>query len=289
VQWLLQPAPGAAYLAIDNTNSSGVVEARVYTDSGHLSLVGPDLAGNPLTNAITFAPPQVLLGGELHNISRVLSAIVISTGLQLVQQLSTTSVVAQLTFTADGVMHYEVDNWGSLPVNSVSLTSASDASENFYGFGEKFNQFDQAGRLVHILTFDNAGDKQDSSYKAAPWFISTRGYGFHLDPSAESYFDMRAGYADRFVVTNLFPALKFNVVYGPKLTDVLSRYTGYSGRPPTPPAWTFAPRLSSDIWQTGGQVRYAVTKYRALGIPGSVFVFDSPWEVAYNDFTWNTA
>ena len=30
-----------------------------------------------------------------------------------------------------------------------------------------------------------------------------------------------------------------------------------------------------------------VTKYRQLGIPGSVFVFDSPWETAYNDFTWN--
>src|ERR1019366_7876978 len=53
--------------------------------------------------------------------------------------------------------------------------------------------------------------------------------------------------------------------------------------------WAFAPWLSSDIWQTGGQVRYAVTKYRALGIPGSVFVYDSPWEVGYNDFTWNMA
>lgn len=289
IQWPLTPATNAAYLAVDNTNSSGVVEARIYTGSGHLALVGPDLAGNPLTNAITFAPPQVAVGGELHNISRVLSASVISNGLQLVQQLSTTSIVAQLTFTAGGVMHYEVVNWGALPVNSVSIQAASDASEHFYGFGEKFNQFDQSGKLVHMLTFDNAGDKQDSSYKVTPWFMSTRGYGFHLDSSAESWFDMRNGYPDRYVITNLYPALKLNVVYGPKLADVLSRYTGYTGRPPTPPAWVFAPWLSSDIWQTGGQVRYAVTKYRALGIPGSVFVFDSPWEVGYNDFTWNMA
>src|SRR5205814_2532011 len=107
------------------------------------------------------------------------------------------------------------------------------------------------------------------------------------DSSAESWFDMRASATDRFVITNRFPSLKFNIVYGPKLTDVLSRYTGYTGRPPPPPPWAFAPWLSSDIWHDGGEVRYVVTKYRQLGIPGSVFVFDSPWEVAYNDFTWN--
>ena len=167
------------------------------------------------------------------------------------------------------------------------MVAASDASEHFYGFGEKFNAFDQAGKPVRILTFDQAGDKGDSSYKVVPWFISTRGYGFHLDSSAESRFDMRAACPDRYVVENFSPSLKFNVVYGPKLTEVLTRYTGYAGRPPTPPPWAFAPWLSSDIWRTGGEVRYVITKYRQLGIPGSVFVFDSPWETAYNDFNWN--
>ncbi|HLX95037.1 MAG TPA: TIM-barrel domain-containing protein [Verrucomicrobiae bacterium] len=280
-------SPEGPYLTVTNLVTAGLLEARIYTDSGHISLAGPDLAENPLANTITFAPPQVQIGGASYPIGRVLSSTAISNGWQLIQQVATTSVVTQLTFATEGVMHYEVIDWGSLPVTSVSLQAASDPSEHFYGLGEKFNQFDQAGKLVHILTFDKAGDKQDSSYKVTPWFISTRGYGFHLDSSAESWFDLRAGYPDRLIVTNLFPSLKFNVVYGPKLTDVLSRYTGYTGRPPTPPAWAFAPWLSSDIWRTGGEVRYAVTKYRTLGIPGSVFVFDSPWEVGYNDFTWN--
>ncbi len=279
--------PRGPYLAITNFTTTGLVEARIYRNSGHLSLVGSDLAGNPLANTITFLPPLVRIGGHWNTIGRVLSSTTISNGLEVVQQLSTTSVVARLTFTAEGVMRYEVVDWHGLPVEETAIEAASDAREHFYGLGEKFNQLDQAGKLVHILTFDKAGDKQDSSYKVVPWFISTRGYGFHLDSSAESWFDLRAGYHDRLVVTNLFPSLKFNVFYGPKLTDVLSRYTGYVGRPPLPPAWAFAPWLSSDIWQTGGQIRYAVAKYRALGIPGSVFVFDSPWEVGYNDFTWN--
>jgi len=282
---VLQPQEPS--LAVSNFTATGLLEARIYKDSSRISLVGPDLAGNPLANAITFSPPLVKINGRWCTLGRVLTSTAVNHGLEVVQQLSTTSVVARLTFVAEGVMRYEVVDWGGLPVEETAVAAASNPGEHFYGFGEKFNQFDQAGKLVHILTFDKAGDKQDSSYKVVPWFISTRGYGFHLDSSAESWFDMRAGYNDRFVVTNLFPSLKFNVVYGPQLTDVLSRYTGYTGRPPTPPAWAFAPWLSSDIWRTGGEVRYVVTKYRALGIPGSVFVFDSPWEVGYNDFTWN--
>ena len=279
--------PQEPCLVESNFTATGLLEARIYRDSSRISLVGPDLAGNPLANAVTFWPPLVKMNGRWYTLGRVLTSTTVNHGLEVVQQLSTTSVLARLTFTAEGVMRYEVTDWHGLPVEATVIAATSDAGEHFYGFGEKFNQFDQAGKRVHILTFDQAGDKQDSSYKVVPWFISTRGYGFHLDSSAESWFDMRAGYNDRFVVTNLFPSLKFNVVYGPQLTDVLSRYTGCTGRPPTPPAWAFAPWLSSDIWRTGGEVRYVVTKYRALGIPGSVFVFDSPWEVGYNDFAWN--
>src|SRR5207247_1552554 len=74
---------------------------------------------------------------------------------------------------------------------------------------------------------------------------------------------------------------------GPKLTDVITRFTGLTGRPVSPPPWTFGPWISSDIWQSGGEVRYAVTQFRARGIPASAFVFDSPWETAYNDFGFN--
>ena len=42
------------------------------------------------------------------------------------------------------------------------------------------------------------------------------------------------------------------------LTDVLSRYTGLTGRPPLPPPWAFGPWISSDVWRNGGEVGYAV-------------------------------
>jgi alpha-D-xyloside xylohydrolase len=283
VEWPLQPEGG--FLAI--TNGDGSLQVRVYTNTGHLALLGPDLNGTPLANQITFAPGQAEVAGETYPIAAVTAWSALSNGLELAQQLAGATVQARLTFTADRVVRYAVTNWGGLTISKTLVTAPSDAGEHFYGFGEKFNTFDQAGKRVRIMTDDPPGDKDDRSYKVAPWFISTRGYGFHLDSSAESYFDMRATLPDRYLVENNFSSLVFNVVYGPRLADVLTRYTAYTGRPRLSPPWAYAPWISSDHWRDGGEIRYLLTKYRQSGLAGSALVFDSPWETAYNDFTWN--
>ena len=267
--------------------TAGALQARVYEASGHVELAGPDLSDSPLSNVITFGPLLITTPEGVRELGKVISSQSLGNGLEIIQALGTSQVTAHLTFPHEGVMRYEVVEWGGVAATEVSIMAASDASEHFYGFGEKFNTLDQAGKRVRILYFDNPGQKGDHSYKVAPWFLSTRGYGFHLDSTSESDFDMRAGAPDRYVVTNRSPTLRFNVVYGPRLTDALARYTGYTGRPALPPPWAFGTWISSDIWRNGGEVRYAVTKFRALSIPASVFVFDSPWEVAYNDFAFN--
>jgi len=273
--------PSGVSLAVD----SGPVQARIYPDTGHIEIAGPDLAGAPHAVAVTFAVMAILHSGRTGVLGRVLSSTTLPNGLEVEQDLEGTPVRAQLTFPHEGVMRYEVVDWHGLEPDRTTITARADSDEHFYGFGEKFNAFDQAGKVVHTLTFDQAGEKGDHSYKVAPWFVSTRGYGFHLDSAAESQFDMRR--TGRYMVTNLFRTLAFQVVYGPRLTDVLTRYTGYTGRPPLPPPWAFGTWISSDVWRSGGEVRYAVSKFRARRIPASVFVFDSPWEVAYNDFTFN--
>ena len=275
--------PSGASLAVD----SGAVQARIYPDTGHIEIAGPDLAGATHAVAVTFAVMATQSSGRTGVLGSVLSSMTLPNGVEVEQDLDGTPVRARLTVPHDAVMRYEVVDWNGLEPKSTTIAALAGRDEHFYGFGEKFNAFDQAGKLVRILTFDQAGDKGDHSYKVAPWFVSTRGYGFHLDSAAESQFDMRST-GGRYTVTNLFRTLAFQVAYGPRLTDVLTRYTGYTGRPPLPPPWAFGTWISTDVWRNGGEVRSAVSNFRARRIPASVFVFDSPWEVAYNDFTFNS-
>jgi alpha-D-xyloside xylohydrolase len=271
------------FLSVDR----GALQARISSDKGDLEFAGPDLQGNPLANVLKFGPLEVTTAAGVMKIGGISASTTIVAGLELHQALGGKTITTRLTFPHEGVLRYEVVDWQSTNPLKVSISGESDSHEHFYGFGEKFNALDQAGHQIRMVAFDPPGQKGDRSYKVAPWFVSTRGYGFHFDSTAESTFDMRATHPDRYVITSSFPKLRFNVVYGPKLTDVLTRYTAYTGRPHLPPQWAFGPWISSDIWRSGGEVRYAVEKFRALGIPASGFVFDSPWETAYNDFRFN--
>lgn len=280
VQWDLSPSgPFASF-------DAGRLQGRVYKQSAHVELVGPDLSGTGVL-VIRVAPPAVQTSAGVAVIGATATVQPLGNGIELKQQLGVGQhITSRLTFPHDGVMRFEVTDWDGSTPQASALAIVTTRNEHVYGFGERFITFDQRGRTLQTLTFDNPGVKTNHAYKVAPWFVSTRGYGFHLDSAAESTFDMRTA-GGRAVVTNLFPSLAFQLVFGPRLTDVLARFTGYAGRSPLPPPFTFGPWISSDVWRSGGEVRYAVTQFRQHGIPVSAFVFDSPWEVAYNDFRFN--
>ncbi|HET6983150.1 MAG TPA: TIM-barrel domain-containing protein, partial [Myxococcaceae bacterium] len=265
--------------------STGTWQLVLARQTGELSFSGPSL--DATATLVHFAPPEARVGGAWHAFGRVTACVSSRDALLVTQDLNGKRAVVRLSAPYPEVLRYEVIDWGGVLPDRTSLTASSGGDEYFYGFGERFGSFNETGRVIRTLTVDAFGAKGDRSYAVAPWFVSTHGYGFHLDSSAESSFDMRATADNRWVVTNLDHSLSFNFVGGPNLVDVLQRYTGYAGRPPLPPPWVFAPWMSSDVWRTGGEVRYVVTKLAERGIPGSVFVFDSPWETAYNDFNWN--
>jgi alpha-D-xyloside xylohydrolase len=283
--FMVQPASGLL------TINSGPIQGRVFTASGQIALAGPDLEGRPHANVITLEAPVVTTAGKSLPLAPVLRSRQVPNGIELSYKLDTTEVAGLLSFPHEGVMRFEVTNWNGIRADETVLTASSDASEQFFGLGEKFNALNQTGKVVRTETIDDPGAKNENSYKAASWFVSTRGYGFHLDSSADSRFDMRATHADRYVIRHLFSTLRFNFVYGPDLRDLLNRFTAYTGRPFLPPPWVFGPWISADIWRSGGEIRYAIKNFaenfKQRGIPASAFVFDSPWETAYNDLLFN--
>lgn len=259
----------------------GGVQVGWYAN-GEIAVVGDDVD-------LVLGALQVQIDDEWYLLGAIADATPIDDGFRLSHTVGAQTAEARLVAAADRVIAYRVTGWGGLDVTATRLSAVSPDDEHFYGFGEKFNALDQAGRTTHVVTSDPPGDKGDLSYKSAPWFASTRGYGFRLDTTAESTFDLRDGAGDRWMATTQHRTLAFEVYWGPQLPDVLARFTARTGRPPMPPPWAFGTWMSSDHWRTGGEVRYVATRMVEEGIPASVFVFDSPWEVSYNDFTWNEA
>jgi alpha-D-xyloside xylohydrolase len=277
--------PSGSFLKLEQGN----LQARIFENTGHIELAGPDLAGAALALTVILNPPVAKIEGQTQILGRVVSSQATTSKLDLVQVLGTSghTVATRLSFGAEAVLRYEVTDWRGQSSTETAIEAGSPAGEHFYGFGEKFDGLHQGGKTVHNLTFDEPGNKGDHAYKVAPWFISTRGYGFRLDSSAETRFTLPSAQGGLISVVNPAPAFALELVYGPRLTDVLSRYTGRTGRSALPPPWAFGPWISSDIWRNGGEIRYAVTKFRERRIPVSAFVFDSPWETAYNDFRFN--
>jgi alpha-D-xyloside xylohydrolase len=266
---------------------SGPLQGRVHIATGRIEFRGPDRAGAPQGISLNLGPASAAVNGQKWTIGQVAASSAAPGQADLVQKFGANQVRTRLSFVLPSVMRYEVVDWQGHEPEETFLSGDVRADEHFFGFGEKFNSLDQTGRVVEILTFDAPGNKGDRSYKVAPWFVSTLGYGFHFDSTARSKFDMRTSANGRFAVENFGGTLGFNVVHGPALTDVVARYTELTGRPSLPPPFAFGAWISSDVWRNGGEVRYAVSMFRERGIPVSCFVFDSPWEVAYNDFKFN--
>jgi alpha-D-xyloside xylohydrolase len=160
-------------------------------------------------------------------------------------------------------------------------------SANYYGLGERFNTLNHARTIVKNASQDNGIAKGTATYKPVPFFMSTSGYGLWVDTTAEASFDMNATSITDIAVS--VPAEKLRVVVfaGPEFPKVLERFTGITQRSILPPYWAFAPWMGRDFHQNEAQVREDVDKTRALGLPASVIVIDSPWTTSYNSYKFN--
>ncbi|HXB62312.1 MAG TPA: TIM-barrel domain-containing protein [Acidobacteriaceae bacterium] len=158
---------------------------------------------------------------------------------------------------------------------------------SFYGLGEHFNTLDHGHEIVRNLSQDNAGPKGSSTYKPVPFFMSLTGYGLWVDTTAEATFDMNVSDSDEVMVRWPAERLRIVVFAGPGFPAILNHFTELAGRQQLPPYWALAPWVSRDYHQSDDQVREDVDRTRALGLPASVILINSPWATNYNTYTFN--
>jgi alpha-D-xyloside xylohydrolase len=201
-------------------------------------------------------------------------------------------------FDFDGVpvptskLHFKELSPGVLEIRSLASVVGNwrfhvRDQADFYGLGEHFDTLNHAHTVVKNVSEDNGGAKGSSTYKPMPFFMSTTGYGLWVDTTAEATFDMNATNRDDVIVDVAAGRLRIVVFLGPQFRTILSNFTALSGRAIVPPYWAFAPWKGRDFHQNQAQVLEDVDKTRALGLPASVILIDSPWASAYNDYKFN--
>src|SRR5207247_8660557 len=141
----------------------GALQARVTLDSGQFTLTGPDLRGAAHANVITFFAPTVRVAGKSFPLQPIRDTKKLANGLELTCDLGGTTLTAQLTFPRDNVMKYEIVRWNGIVAEQTMVTVTSDGGEHFFGFGEKFDSLDQAGKRVRTL--DRKSTRLNSSHE----------------------------------------------------------------------------------------------------------------------------
>src|SRR5690349_6582604 len=91
--------PSGPFVSVD----AGPLQGRVYQNTGHVEIAGPDLAGAPHARTIHFAPPAIQVTQGFVTLGAVTSSTPISQGLHLKQRAGAAAVTTQLTFPHDGV------------------------------------------------------------------------------------------------------------------------------------------------------------------------------------------
>lgn len=165
-----------------------------------------------------------------------------------------------------------------------------DVGECVYGLGERFTAFVKNGQTVEIWNEDG-GTSSQISYKNVPFYITNRHYGVFVDHTTPVSFEVASEKVGCVGFSVPGEELRFQMIYGETMGDILSSYTAVTGRPALPPAWSFGLWLSTSFTTNydEGTVASFIDGMQRRDIPFSVFHFDCFWmkELRWCDFEWD--
>ncbi len=183
---------------------------------------------------------------------------------------------------------------GKTTINQIEDHFRVGPADHFYGFGERYDYFDQRGRDVSTYIYNEYGDQAatDRTYYASPFFLCSAGYGIYVASTATSVFNVGTFRSDLLGFTvptfgESNPRLEY-VFFAGQPKTVLDRYTALTGRPALPPKWAFGLWISANEWHTQGQVTDNLNAADANQIPITVLVLEQ-WSDEATVYVWHGA
>lgn len=167
---------------------------------------------------------------------------------------------------------------------------ALGVGEYIYGLGERFTPYVKNGQSVEIWQADG-GTSSEQAYKNIPFHLSSRGYGVFVNHPGKVSYEIGSESVGQVQFSVEDQSIEYYVIAGPTPKDVLRRYTGLTGRPALPPAWSFGLWLTTSFCTPYDEetVTAFVDGMAERDIPLGVFHFDCFWmrEYQWTDFRWD--
>lgn len=171
-------------------------------------------------------------------------------------------------------------------------TFTAEPDEHFFGFGEKFTDFDKRGQRITTWNIDCGGAFSERSYKNVPFFLSTRKYGIFVDSTSAVDFDMVASNTATFSLINRDSALDYYVIAGPNPKTIITRYASLVSFPILPPKWSLGTWISSGFQRdSADEVLRRAMLIREHDIPCDVLHLDCYWQRfgRWSELLWDNA
>lgn len=195
--------------------------------------------------------------------------------------------------TSEGELAWLTD--GNNMISGVKDAFASPESEQFFGFGERYNGIAQRGNIVDTYVYNQYQNQGSRTYLAVPFFYSSRGYGLYLNTTCYSQFDMASTQNDRYTFRAKTDGSADNMLdyylFAGTPAEVIGSYTDVSGKAQNMPKWAFGLWMSANEWDRQSEVLSAVNKSNTYDIPATVVVLEQ-WSdentfYIFNDSTYS--
>ncbi|MFD0670715.1 TIM-barrel domain-containing protein [Cohnella sp. GCM10027633] len=211
--------------------------------------------------------------------------------LTVYEEDGTTLITNQYDSTVNRNMAWLTD--GSSLITKVEDHYYSPATEKFYGFGERYNNWDKRGDDIETYIYNQYLNQNEKTYLAIPYFISSRGYGILANSTYYSKFRMATERSDMIGFTvdtggASTSMLDYHFFSGDDLKDVISNYAQATELPTLLPKWAFGIWLSANEWDRESEINTVLSNLSTHSIPASAIVLEQ-WSDEETFYIWNDA
>lgn len=166
-------------------------------------------------------------------------------------------------------------------------------TEHFSGLGDKPMRLDLLGKQVQNWNTDFYNYERDTDpiYKSIPFYTGTHhqmSYGIFFDNTYRSTFDFANEETDRVSFRSEGGEMNYYFIFGPRMIDVVSRYSQLTGAHTMPPKWALGFHQSRWSYFPEKKVKKLAKLFREKKIPCDAIHFDIDYMDGFRCFTWNT-